>query len=178
MVAALLLLMALTVWLRPGRTLAASAAGIAAVMVAAGIAGAGPSAGRGSAETDAAIRWEVFDEAALRQHVEAGRTVLVDVTADWCVTCQVNKKLVIDRGDVAGLLSGGEVIAMRADWTSPDPVIAAYLASFGRYGIPFNALYGPGSPDGLPLPELLTTEAVLDGIRTASGGSITVASGN
>ena len=81
-----------------------------------------------------------------------GKTVLVDVTADWCINCQVNKALVLDRGWVAEQLAAGKIIGLKADWTRPDPAIARYLASFGRYGIPFNAVYGPRAQQGLPLP--------------------------
>ena len=98
--------------------------------------------------------------------------VLVDVTADWCLTCKVNKAAVLDRGPVAGRLAG-DVVAMRADWTSPDPAIAEYLASFGRYGIPFNAVYGPESPGGIALPELLTEAAVMAALRQAGDGGAT-----
>ena len=52
---------------------------------------------------------------------------------------------------------------------SPDAANADYLKSFGRYGIPFNAVYGPGRPEGLPLPELLTERAVLAALATAAG---------
>ncbi|MGD1880516.1 MAG: hypothetical protein ACFB13_23825 [Kiloniellaceae bacterium] len=51
----------------------------------------------------------------------------------------------------------------------PSDAISAYLSAFGRYGIPFNAVYGPGAPDGLPLPEILTREAVLAGLEKAAG---------
>jgi suppressor for copper-sensitivity B len=50
---------------------------------------------------------------------------------------------------------------MRADWTRPDAAIADYLRSFGRYGIPFNAVYGPATPQGKPLLEILTAGEVL-----------------
>ena len=115
--------------------------------------------------------WQVFDERELQRIVAGGGTVFVDVTADWCITCQVNKKLVLEQGDVAAWLADGDVTAMRADWTRPDPAIAAYLASFGRYGIPFNAIYGPQAPDGIALPELLTDGTVLDVAGRASGVS-------
>ena len=59
---------------------------------------------------------------------------------------------------------------MQGDWTSPDAAIQAYLARHGRYGIPFNAVYGPAAPDGILLPELLTREAVLAALRQARGG--------
>ena len=62
---------------------------------------------------------------------------------------------------------------MIADWTRPDPVIAAYLAKFGRYGIPFNVVYGPQAPDGIPLPELLTESAVTDAVARA--GNVVIA---
>ncbi|MBF0130046.1 MAG: thioredoxin family protein, partial [Alphaproteobacteria bacterium] len=112
--------------------------------------------------------WIPFDPSVLAREVAGGRNVFVDVTADWCVTCKVNKAAVIDRDEVTRRLREGGWIAMRADWTRPDDGIAAYLASFGRYGVPFNAVYGPGAPRGLALPELLTVDAVLAAMERAS----------
>ncbi|MFT5540697.1 MAG: suppressor for copper-sensitivity B [Alphaproteobacteria bacterium] len=114
-----------------------------------------------SGATGGAIPWRVFDKVALYNHVAEGRTVFVDVTAEWCVTCKVNKALVIERGAVARVLSTGKVIAMRADWTRPNAAISAYLASFGRFGIPFNVVYGPAAPQGIVLSELLSEDQVL-----------------
>ncbi len=104
--------------------------------------------------------WQPFDRATLEKAVADGRTVLVDVTADWCVTCKVNKTLVLDTEPVRRRLAHPSVLAMRADWTRPDPGISDYLASFGRYGIPFNAVYGPRAKQGIPLPELLRADVV------------------
>jgi suppressor for copper-sensitivity B len=59
---------------------------------------------------------------------------------------------------------------MRADWTRADPLITAYLQSFGRYGVPLDVIYGPGAPQGIPLPELLTTGVVMDAFARAGGG--------
>ncbi len=120
-----------------------------------------------AAKPGAALGWEPFDPAAIPRHVAQGKLVFVDVTADWCITCQVNKKLVLDRGEVADFLSTPGTVAMRGDWTSPDAGIANYLSFFGRYGIPFNAIYGPGAPEGIALPEVLTEAAVLEAIRGA-----------
>jgi suppressor for copper-sensitivity B len=124
-----------------------------------------------AAQDAGAINWIPFDESRLADLVRPGRVVFVDVTADWCLTCKVNKSLVLDKGEVAARLTGGEITAMRADWTQPNARIAAYLASFQRYGIPFNAVYGPGAPDGLVLGELLTSQAVLEALDTAAGGT-------
>ncbi len=137
-------------------------------MVAAGsFYGSGPE--RRAARPDAI--WKPFDLSAIPGQVAAGRTVLVDVTADWCLTCQVNKSLVLNRGKVAELLGSGRILAMQADWTKPDPAIANYLKSFGRFGIPFNVVYGPAAPGGVPLPELLTEEGVLAALAKAGGAS-------
>ncbi len=139
----------------------ALAAGLAFVPL--GIGGAAAPAGRGVATGP----WHDFDRERIGALVREGRSVFVDVTADWCLTCQVNKAAVIGRGAVAERLATPDVVAMRADWTRPDARIAAYLASFGRYGIPFNAVYGPGAPDGIALPEILTEDAVLQALARA-----------
>ena len=111
--------------------------------------------------------WRPFDRAEIPRLVAAGSTVVVDVTADWCLTCQVNKRLVIADATIAARLKRPDIAALRADWTRPDPAIADYLASHGRYGIPFNVVYGPGRPDGVVLPELLTVAAMVEAIETA-----------
>ena len=105
-------------------------------------------------------KWVAFDEAAITGQVDAGKVVFVDVTADWCITCQANKKLVMDQAAFQDWINRPDVVAMRADWTKPDQAIADFLARHGRYGIPFNIVYGPGAPAGVVLPELLTGEAV------------------
>ena len=102
----------------------------------------------------------VFDEAAIPQQVAEGKTVFVDVTAAWCITCQVNKKLVLDRADISARLTAPNVVFLKRDWTRPDQSIADYLHRFGRGGIPFNVVYGPGAPGGIVLPELLTVDSV------------------
>ncbi len=129
-----------------------------------------PLAGPINAKKDS--YWQAFDPAAIPKLVSEGKTVFVDVTAEWCITCQVNKATVLRRGKIHDLLSSGQVIAMQGDWTRPNAKIAAYLKSFGRFGIPFNAVYGPGAPKGEALPELLTTNMVLVGLNKASNGTL------
>ena len=111
--------------------------------------------------------WAAFDEAAIPGLIAAGKTVFVDVTADWCITCQVNKSLVLAQGAVLDVFRADNVVIMKADWTRPDPMIADFLARNGRFGIPFNAVYGPKLPTGIILPELLSERAVLDAFKNA-----------
>ncbi len=133
-----------------------------------GWVGIAPTGDRQSAATSDGP-WRPFALDEISGLVRAGQVVFVDVTADWCITCQVNKSLVLGRGEVAARLAGDKVVAQRADWTRPDDKIASYLASFGRYGIPFYAVYGPGAPAGIALPEILTADVVLEALDRAGG---------
>ena len=148
-----------------------------AVLALAPIVAAGQLADQAAAETPgAATEWVAFDRGQIARYVSQGEVVFVDVTADWCLTCQANKILVLDREPVVSELTTPGVVAMRADWTRPNEDISRYLASFGRFGIPFNAVYGPGAPDGIVLSEILSTEAVMEALREAATRNL--ASGN
>ena len=113
--------------------------------------------------------WQKFDQSQIQPAVEQGKVVFVDITADWCLTCKANKRLVIDTDDVQQALSQPHVVRMQGDWTRQDEVIGDYLRSYGKFGIPFNIVYGPAAPQGIVLPELLTARAVTDAIINATG---------
>ncbi|HEX2885805.1 protein-disulfide reductase DsbD family protein [Vineibacter terrae] len=119
-------------------------------------------------------RWTRLDAtrdiaAQVRQAAEGGKLVLVDVTADWCVTCQVNKRLVLNADTVVQRLADAKAVSLKVDWTRPSEAISQYLAANGRYGIPFNIVYGPGAPQGIALPELLSIDAVMQALDKAAG---------
>jgi suppressor for copper-sensitivity B len=112
--------------------------------------------------------WQHFDAATIDRLVHDGKIVFVDVTADWCINCKVNEHLVLQSDEVQSRLSQPQIVAMRADWTRPDEAIGAFLRGFGRYGIPFYAVFGPATPDGQALPEILTGSEVLDALKKAA----------
>ena len=138
---------------------------LAFALLAFGIVLAGSLTPKPPPEIDSS--WQKFDEAEIARDVQAGKTVFVDVTADWCLTCKANKRFILSNNEVSQRLFHTSVIPMQADWTNPDPVIAAFLQKYGRYGIPFNAVFGPGAVQGIVLPELLTTPKVLEAIDQA-----------
>jgi suppressor for copper-sensitivity B len=111
--------------------------------------------------------WQPFDIAAIPGYVAGGQVVYVNITADWCVTCRVNDELALSRERVRRRLASDRMIAMRGDWTRPNQDISRFLERFGRYGIPFDAVFGPQVPNGEALPELLSPEIVLDAIDRA-----------
>ncbi len=168
-------LMGLSRLKRPGAGKRA-AIGISAAVIAAflapgwlGDAAPGTAPTKQGGSTDAlGTLWRPFDEARIPGLIAQGKTVFVDVTADWCITCQVNKALVLNQGKVLAKLQDRNVVIMQADWTRPDPVISDFLARHDRYGIPFNAVYGLGAPKGVVLPELLSQDAVLQAFKTTA----------
>ena len=171
LVGALLVALGLIFLLGRGWRGTARAGAVAALALAAFVVPAGFAATVAPPSTaDDTGQWRAFDQAEIDRLIADGKVVFVDVTADWCITCLYNKTGVMEQGEVAARLGNGAVVTMRRDWTRPSDEIAAYLAGFGRYGIPFNAVYGPGAPQGAPLPEILTSDSVLEALDQAAGG--------
>ena len=90
--------------------------------------------------------------------------MLVNFTAAWCVTCQVNKRVALNREVVAKAMADRGVVALQADWTNYEPRISAALAELGRNALPVYALYALGEAKPRLLPEVLTASLVADEI--------------
>jgi len=111
--------------------------------------------------------WQPFDPDTIPQLVAQGKIVFVDITADWCVTCKANKQFVLNNPKITSMLASPNVVAMQGDWTKQDGKITDFLQSYARYGIPFNAIFGVGSPNGIVLPELLSENDVIQAFEKA-----------
>ncbi len=123
-----------------------------------------PAAGAATASAAGATAlarqdWLPYSDAAVAAQLAQGRTVFVDFTAAWCVSCQVNKRLVLTQPAVLADFDRAQVVRMRADWTRRDAEITAALARLGRNGVPVYALLRPGQ-EPLLLPEILTAGLV------------------
>ncbi|WP_192928599.1 protein-disulfide reductase DsbD family protein [Photobacterium alginatilyticum] len=113
--------------------------------------------------------WQPLDTKQIAQAVNQGKTVFVDVTADWCITCKANKVGVLLQDPVYSELDEDNIVLMRGDWTRPSDYVTGYLQSNGRFGVPFNIVYGPSAPQGIPLPVILSSEEVIQAIKSAGG---------
>ena len=111
------------------------------------------------------VRWTPFRADKIQPLLASGKSVFVDVTADWCFTCQYNEKAVLDSPEVAQVFQQQGMVLMKADWTNRDTAIGDYLKSFHRFGIPFYALYRPGKPP-VVLSEFLTQRKVLQALQS------------
>lgn len=116
--------------------------------------------------------WQPLNIDAIQQQVSQGKTVFVDVTADWCITCKVNKVSVLLQDPVYSALEQDHIVLMKGDWTKPSDYVTGYLRSNGRFGVPFNIVYGPNAPTGIALPVILTSNDVIKAIETASGKGV------
>lgn len=99
---------------------------------------------------------EPFSEARLAQLRAEGRPVFAYFTADWCLTCKVNEKAVIETAAVEQALKSGKVAVLVGDWTDGNPELGRFIERHNRAGVPLYLWYAPGKPEPEVLPQLLT----------------------
>ncbi len=141
----------------------AGLAGIFAVgwpIVIAAVSGTEPASNRLAADRGP---WQQYEPDRVQQLTAAGRPVFVDFTAAWCVTCQVNKRLILNTDVVQQAFAQNHVALLRADWTRRDATIGRALAALGRSGVPVYVLYRPGR-EPLILPEVLQQRVITDAL--------------
>jgi thiol:disulfide interchange protein DsbD len=129
---------------------------------------ASPAGGGATAAEAASEAYSPEKLAALRAE---RKPVFVNYTAAWCVSCQVNDRVVISTRAVVDAMKKDGVTYLKADWTKRDPVIAAELARYGRAGVPLYLVYGADGGAPQILPAILTQGVVLKALETASKGS-------
>jgi thiol:disulfide interchange protein DsbD len=123
----------------------------------------GPDRVEDSTESTA---WAAYSESAVASALAAGRPAFVVFTADWCITCKVNEKRVIERPATLEALQGSDVALFKADWTRRDEAIRQKLAEFGRAGVPLYLVYSPEKPNQ---PEVLSELLGAHEIQAALG---------
>jgi Thiol:disulfide interchange protein len=114
---------------------------------------------------DTTLVWQPYSQKALDQARAAGHPVFIDFTAAWCLSCQVNERLVLRSADVQHELAEHKLTLLKADWTQYDPEITKELASLNRSGVPTYVIYPSNqTAQADVLPELLTKDLVLSAI--------------
>lgn len=111
--------------------------------------------------TEDKLTWETWTPESFAAARASGSPIFVDFTADWCLSCKVNERLVLQSADVEKLLATNKVRLFRADWTRYDSNITQALSAINRSGVPAYVIY-PAGPNSNPdvLPELLTKDLV------------------
>jgi thiol:disulfide interchange protein DsbD len=78
--------------------------------------------------------------AQIAQANAAGKTVMLDFYADWCVSCKEMEKYTFPTPEVRAALAN--TVWLQADVTANDEVDKALLKHFGIFGPPTIAFYG------------------------------------
>jgi thiol:disulfide interchange protein DsbD len=157
-------LLALALWWLERRRFSVNRAGallpgLALALAIAALVGAlklpSPAAAARAAEAGAegTVPYSAAKLASLRAE---GRPVFIDMTADWCITCKVNEKAVLDTDEFKALLAQTNTVYMVGDWTDQDPEISAFLDQFHSPGVPLYVVYPGGGGEGRRLPQLLS----------------------
>jgi thiol:disulfide interchange protein/DsbC/DsbD-like thiol-disulfide interchange protein len=110
--------------------------------------------------------WQPWSEQTVETNLSAGRPVFIDFTASWCLSCQVNERVALNRPEVRQAFADTNVALLRADWTQHDEAITQALEKLGRSAVPVYVLYTPGQPAPKLLPEALTPGIVLNSLNS------------
>ncbi len=113
-------------------------------------------------------KWTVFKPQLIEKEIAKNNLVFVEVTADWCATCKLNKLLVLDHKSIYEVFEKHNVKLFRADYTLNNDMIFNFLKKNKRYGIPLYIIYGPGNKQGLILSEILTFNKITQAIKKVS----------
>lgn len=109
--------------------------------------------------------WVSFFTVDIDQLVAQDKIIFLDITADWCATCQFNKINVLNSDNIIKQFKDNSVTLIRADWTRPNERVNLFLEKYDRFGIPFNAFFSKKFPDGILLSELLSEKEIVNAIN-------------
>ena len=128
-----------------------------------------------SSATPTSLAWQPFTDSTLLAARRSGTPVMLDVTADWCLTCKLNERVAFASDRVRAVLDSENVQLLRADWTNRSPEITRLISGFGRSGVPVVVLYPPGEKsEPVLLPTLLTPGIVIQALESMPRAVVTL----
>ena len=96
-------------------------------------------------------KWVNFIDANIPELIKNNEIIFIDITADWCATCQFNKLNVLETKKIKNIFDQNNIVLVRADWTKPNKLIDDYLKKYNKFGIPFNAFFSSKYSEGIIL---------------------------
>ena len=146
--------------------LAASALPLIGAVALVPLAGTNQTLHVAATENNVRINWLPFSTNKVDELQAQGKSIFVDFTADWCITCKINERVTLESPAIVEAFAANEVAALRADWTRQDPSITRMLVANGRAGVPLYLFYPKPGPQGerrkpIILPQILTAATIL-----------------
>ena len=158
--ASLLLVVSLVIWLlRSNRITIKASAGVLVLLAVVVSLQQLQEAKTSAVPVASNSAWQSFDAQKIAAARQSGQAVFIDYTAAWCITCQVNKKLVLDTDEASALFEQHDVLRIRADWTRYDESITEALAALNRNSVPVYVFYPAGGGQEV-LPQILTLDLI------------------
>lgn len=102
------------------------------------------------------IETQKIDDAEIAKLIKAGKTVIVNIDAKWCLTCKFNEYTVFKSPVIEEIMRENNIVMINIDWTRYNPQILDFMARYGRKGVPFYVVFSKKIPGGMVLPEVLT----------------------
>jgi DsbC/DsbD-like thiol-disulfide interchange protein/cytochrome c biogenesis protein CcdA len=107
-------------------------------------------------------KWETYSPSLIQQLQDQKKDYFLDFTAAWCLTCQVNDRLVLQNPKVVEKFKDHSIILVKADWTKYDPVITSALSHYGRNSIPLYVYYSSRQGEEKNLGETITVQGLIN----------------
>lgn len=117
---------------------------------------------------DTRLPWQPFSEQRLKGLLGENRTVLVDFTADWCLTCKYNEATALNTRETRDLISKHDVVPLYADYTNESEEIKSWLARFDSISVPLTVIFPAGRADQpIILRDVYTKATLLEKLQEA-----------
>lgn len=82
------------------------------------------------------LKWQIWNEEKIDELLASQNTFFIDATAQWCITCQVNKKLVLESEDFSTFIAENHITTLRLDWTKKDAKMFTWMQKHGAVSVP------------------------------------------
>ena len=100
----------------------------------------------------------LIDKRLIAQKLAEGKSVLLEIGADWCLTCHYNNVMTLNKQNLKYWQETYNLDFVQVDWTNYNQDILNFMAKYGRKGLPFYILYTPLLRDGLVMPEIFSAQ--------------------
>jgi suppressor for copper-sensitivity B len=108
--------------------------------------------------------WQKFEPEKIEKYILEGKSVFVNIGADWCLTCEFNDTTVFNFSHFKDIKESDDIVLMKADWNKFDGKVTKFMDKYGRKSIPFYIVFGNRTPGGMVLPEMLSVNKIENAI--------------